>query len=123
MGSEQLHGIDIKFQRPLTDAVGPLSVPQALLSMGLCSLLCDIRGAGFSQGPRGDDWPVCSLFESQLGPAAVALLSVSRLTFYGFTGTETPSVHPQLDSDAFRIHIVRPLPGKCTAILSTVCSH
>ena len=70
--------MDIKFQRPLTDAVGPLSVPQALLSMSFCSLLCDIRGAGFSQGPMGDDWP--SLFESQPGPAAVALLSVSRLT-------------------------------------------
>ena len=48
MGSEQLHGINIKSERPLTDAVGPLSLPQALLSVGLCSLLCNIRGAGFS---------------------------------------------------------------------------
>ena len=52
----------------------------------------------------------------------MALLSVSKHTLYGFTGTETPSVHPELDSDAFRVLIVRPLPGKCTAILSTVCS-
>ena len=35
----------------------------------------------------------------------MALLSVSKHTFYGFTGTETPSVHPELDSDAFRIQI------------------
>ena len=34
MGSEQLHGID-KSERPLTDAVGPLSLPEALLSVGL----------------------------------------------------------------------------------------
>ena len=121
MGSEQLHGIDIKFQRPLTDAVGPLSLPQALLSMGLCSLLCDIRGAGFSQGPRGDDWPVVFLNLSQ-GLLLWLFCLFQDSLFNGFTGIETPSVHPQLDSDAFRIHIVRPLPGKCTAILSTVCS-
>ena len=52
----------------------------------------------------------------------MALLSVSKHSFYGFTDTETPSVHPELDSDALRGQIVRPLPGKCTAILSTVCS-
>ena len=119
MGSEQLHGINIKSERPLTEAVGALSLPQALLSVGLCSLLCNIRRAGFSQGPRGDDWPV--VFESQPGPDAVAL-SVSKHTFYGFPGTETPRVHLELDSDAFRIQRVRPLPGMCTAILLTVCS-
>ena len=121
MGNEQLHGIDIKFQRPLTDAVGPLSLPQALLSMGLCSLLCDIRGAGFSQGPRGDDWPVVFLNLSQ-GLLLWLFCLFQDSLFNGFTGTETPSVHPQVDSDAFRIHIVRSLPGKCTAILLTLCS-
>ena len=55
MGSEKLHGINIKSERPLTDAVGPLNLPQALLSVGLCSFLCNIRGAGFSQGSRADD--------------------------------------------------------------------
>ena len=34
MGSEKLHGINIKSERPLTDAVGPLNLPQALLSVG-----------------------------------------------------------------------------------------
>ena len=66
MGSELLHGINIKSERPFTDAVGPLSLPQALLSMSFCSLLFhNIRGAGFSQGPRGDDWPVVFLNLSQ----------------------------------------------------------
>ena len=55
MGSEQLHGINIKSERPLTDAIGPLNLPQALLIVGLCSLLCNLRGAEFSRGSKADD--------------------------------------------------------------------